>query len=489
MKKTFICLLMLVSFGTFAQVEVSPEGERFVKMVEQSLKEFYSDYANSTDYDSVMRALNFEANEIPQFSDEVYCARLAKMDNMSPFEFTCNEASLSIVKFFASKRRDFARVVMGRSAIYFDMFEEMLAKYDMPIELKYLAVIESGLRPQVKSHAGALGLWQFMYRTGLYYGLNENSYIDERMDPILATDAACRYLKKLYEIYNDWNLALAAYNAGPGNVNKAIRRSGGKTTYWEIRPFLPRETQGYVPNFIGAAYILTYHKEHNLVPMPAKLHQSMLDTVCLKYAVRMDRISEVTGWDLDEIKALNPIYKTNYIPKTDPPQCITGPFEEIGRIIANEDQIYGPKQPIIEDLLATDIVEGISEEVDEEVRNEEKQSSTPIKENKVISHTVRRGESLNSISQQYDVTVNDIMNWNNLTSTRINAGQRLKIGGKTGTTPTPPKQPVNKYYNVRSGDNFSTVARRHGLTQTQLKKLNPGVNVNRLDIGQKLRVK
>lgn len=493
MRNPILCFILFISLGLQAQVEVSPEGERFVKVVEQSLNEFYSDYANSTNYDSILRALNYEANEIPTFSDEVYCQRLTKMDNMSPFEFTCNEASLSIVKFFASKRRDFARVVMGRSAIYFDMFEEMLDKYDMPIELKYLAVIESGLRPQVKSRAGALGLWQFMYRTGLYYGLEENSYIDERMDPLLATDAACRYLKKLHEIYNDWNMALAAYNAGPGNVNKAIRRSGGKTSYWEVRPFLPRETQGYVPNFIGAAYILTYHKEHNLVPMPAKIHNAQLDTVCLKRAVRMDRITEVTGWDLDEIKALNPIYKTNYIPQTDPPQCITGPMEEIGRIIANEEKIYAPSPPPIEvvDSTVTDVVEGISAEVNEEVSKSEQETPvvTPIKENKVISHTVRRGETLNSIATQYGVTVDDIMNWNKMSSTRLNAGQRLKIGGTTGTTPTKPKQPVTKFYNVRSGDNFSTVARRHGLTQTQLKRLNPGVNVNRLDIGQKLRVK
>lgn len=487
MKNSIFFFLFLLGFGANGQVEVSPEGERFVKMVEQSLNQFYSEYANSTNYDSIMRVLNYEANEIPQFSDEVYCQRLAKMDNMSPFEFTCNESSLSIVKFFATKRRDFARVVMGRSAIYFDMFEEMLAKYDMPIELKYLAVIESGLRPQVKSHAGALGLWQFMYRTGLYYGLEENSYIDERMDPVLATDAACRYLKKLHDIYNDWNMALAAYNAGPGNVNKAIRRSGGKTTYWEVRPFLPRETQGYVPNFIGAAYILTYHKEHNLLPMPAKIHNSQLDTICLKRAVKMDRITEVTGWDLDEIKALNPIYKTNYIPQTEPPQCITGPFVEIGKIIANEEKIYAPKPPVI----IKDSVPVVSPSVDSVlvIVETEKPIVTPVKENKVISHTVRRGENLNTIAEQYSVTVEDIMAWNNMTSTRLNAGVRLKIGGKSGTIPVKPKQPIIKYYSVRSGDNFSTVARRHGLTQSQLKKLNAGVNVNRLDIGQKLRVK
>jgi membrane-bound lytic murein transglycosylase D len=489
MRNTLFSILLLFSFGTTAQVDVSPEGERFVKMVEESLNQFYSDYANSMDYDSIMRALNYEANEIPQFTDDVYCERLAILDNMSPFEFTCNESSLSIVKYFASKRRDFARVVMGRSALYFDMFEEMLAKYDMPIELKYLAVIESGLRPQVKSRAGALGLWQFMYRTGLYYDLEENSYIDERMDPYLATDAACRYLKKLHEIYDDWNMALAAYNAGPGNVNKAIRRSGGKTSYWEVRPFLPRETQGYVPNFIGAAYILTYHKEHNLIPMPAKLHNAQLDTICLKRAVRMNRITEVTGWDLDEIKALNPIYKTTYIPQTNPPQCITGPIAEIGRIIAKEDQIYGPKPPdTVNYNGVSETLEGVSDNTNEEV-SEEKQVTTPIKENKVIFHTVRRGETLSGISEQYDVPVDEIMGWNNMTSTRLIAGQRLKIGGKTGTVPTKPKQATVQYYTVRSGDNFSTIARRYGLTQTQFRKLNPGVNVSRLDIGQKLRVK
>ncbi len=487
MRIKILAFTIIIGFSGAAQVTVSPEGERFVNMVEQSLNAFYSEYANSTNYDSIMKALNYEANEIPKVSDELFCQRLALMDNMSPFEFQCNAASLSIVKYFAENRRNFTRVVLGRSALYFDMFEEMLAKYEMPIELKYLAVIESGLRPQVKSRAGALGLWQFMYRTGLYYGLEENSYIDERMDPVMATDATCRYLKKLYEIYNDWNMALAAYNAGPGNVNKAIRRSGGKTSYWEVRPFLPRETQGYVPNFIGAAYILTYHKEHNIIPFPAKLHNSQLDTICLKQGVRMDKISSVTGWDLDEIKTLNPIYKTNYIPKTDPPQCITGPFAEIGKIISMEEQIYGPTIVTPENADSTNLIaDGKSESEDGVI--DETEILNPAANNKVISHTVRRGETLNKIAEKYGVTVREIMDWNNMSKTTLYAGQRLKIGGKAAATQSAPK-PVVKYYSVRSGDTFSTIARRHGLTQTQLKSLNPKVNINRLDVGQKLRIK
>ncbi len=486
MKILLSILFLFFMQNPFAQNPENPESERFLKMVEQSLNAFYTDYANSTNYDSVMRALNYEANDIPKFSDEVYCMRLSKMDNMSTFDFVCNGPSLASVKFFVEKRRSFARIVLGRSALYFDMFEAALDKYSLPIELKYLAVIESGLRPQVRSHAGALGLWQFMYGTGKYYGLTENTYIDERMDPELATDAACRYLKKLYEIYNDWYMALAAYNAGPGNVNKAIRRSGGKTSYWEIRPFLPRETQGYVPNFIGAAYLLTYHKEHNIVPAPVKLHHAQLDTMCLKGAVSMNKISEVIGWDLEEVKALNPIYKREYIPQTDPPQCITGPMEMIGKLVSMEDLLYA--KPVVQVDTSASTADTsklvVTEDGDIVVAVEE------VKKPQPTTHIVRRGESLASISREYGVSIENIVSWNNLSSTRITVGQRLKINGdKNSTAPQEKPKPVVKYYSVRSGDNFSVVARRHGLTQTQLKSLNPGVNVNRLDIGQRLRVK
>ena len=488
--KNYIYLIFSFIVTTSWSQPVVSEEERFAQVVEQSLKAFYEDYANSTDYDSIMKALNYEANYIPTFSDEVYCERLEKMNNMSTFDFQCNQPSLDIVKFFVDKRRNFARVVLGRSALYFDMFEETLDKYDMPIELKYLAVIESGLRPQVRSHAGALGLWQFMYRTGLYYGLEENTYIDERMDPVLATDAACRYLKKLYDIYGDWNMALAAYNAGPGNVNKAIRRSGGKTTYWEVRPFLPRETQGYVPNFIGAAYLLTYHKEHNLIPAPAKLHNAQLDTFCLKEGMPMTKISDLIGWDIEEIKELNPIYKRAFIPKTTPPQCITGPLEIIGKLVSMEEELYAKPVPVVDSVaLAKDSlnkVDSLNSEIGKIIR---------IDEPKVAMHAVRRGETLGGIASQYGVTIEDLKKWNGLKSSSLIVGQKLKVEGNKEETvkPTPvvkekPK-PVVKYYKVRNGDNFSTIARRHGLTQTQLKKLNPKVDVNRLKIGQTLRVK
>ena len=481
--KFFLSIFLLGLAQNFSAQHTDPESERFLTMVEQSLNAFYGDYANSTDYDSVMQALNYEANEIPSFSDEVYCMRLAKMDNMSPFEFQCNEPSLASVKFFVEQRRNFARIVLGRSALYFDLFEATLDKYEMPLELKYLAVIESGLRPQVRSHAGAMGLWQFMYGTGKYFGLQENTYIDERMDPVLATDAACRYLKKLFGIYGDWYMALAAYNAGPGNINKAIRRSGGKTTYWGIRPFLPRETQGYVPNFIGAAYLLTYHKEHNIIPAPAKIHHAQLDTICMKGGVSMQKISDLIGWDVADIKALNPIYKRDFIPETSPRQCISGPLEVIGLLVTRENELYAVPITIIdtnEILAEMEKNKGEDDEVGKIILVE------PSKQVKTHTHVVTRGESLGSISREYGVTVEDIRSWNALSSTKIFVGQKLKIGGEKKEYKA---EPVVRYYRVRSGDNFSFIAKRHGLTPTQLKKLNSGINIDKLKVGQKIRVK
>jgi membrane-bound lytic murein transglycosylase D len=467
--------------------------DAFINTVEQSLQLFLADYANQNNYDSIITALNYEPGDAPQFSDEVYCERLEKMNEMSPFHLDCNAATLSTIKFFAQNRRGFARVVLGRSTLYFDLFEEKLAEYGLPIELKYLPVIESGLRPQVKSRAGALGLWQFMYRTGLYFGLKENSYIDERMDPVQATDAACRYLRQLYGIYGDWNLALAAYNAGPGNVNKAIRRSGNKTTYWEVRPFLPTETQGYVPNFIAAAYLLTYHAEHNIIPMDVKVHYAQLDTMCLSAGVHMGSISKLVNWPVDDIKALNPVYKTTYIPSTKPSQCISGPLEKIGLLVSLEDSLYSLERKLYSGEVAP-VVKPIDLEPVVVDSLDSLGNSIPALGN-YIYHKVKSGETMGTIATKYGVTVEQIMEWNALRTTNIYVGQRLQLksgpGGATQTTTTVPvtPKPVKKYYSVKSGDTFSKVASRHGLTQAQLTKLNPGININRLTVGQRLRVK
>ena len=512
------------------------DSEAYLKMLDETLMDYYSSVANDKKVDSLIDALEMDSDEIGDVSDEEYCERLEKINALSPFHLDCNDITLGMIKFFVKNRRGFAKIVLGRSKLYFDLYEQTLAKYDMPIELKYLSVIESGLRPQVKSPAGALGLWQFMYGTGKMYGLTENSYIDDRMDPVKATEAACKFLNKLYGIYGDWNLALAAYNAGPGNVNKAIRRSGGKRTYWEVRPFLPRETQGYVPNFIAAAYLLTYHKEHNIKPATAKNTFYQLDTICLSKGVHMSTIEKLTAWSEDEVATLNPIYKTRYIPGTDPKQCITGPFSEIGKLVSFGDSlfnleksIYAPKPKPVEVVDSSKLVldsNGVVLKNTVDVK--------PITNTKptTIWHRVVRGETLHSISVKYEVTIEEIKKWNYLRNNTAPLGRNLKIiksNSPTITTPTtivpekrieiekPTPKPIEKikekeveisdtkpitevpakpvvfdsvvtiFHTVARNESIETIAERYSVTLENIKTWN-GLTSSWLNIDQKLKI-
>ena len=451
----------------------------FLAIVENALTEYYREVKTDNRTDSIIKSLGYLEEDVPEFSDSVYCERIALMNELNPFHLDCNEAVLSTIHYFAKKRRMFTSITLGRAGLYFDMYEEKLAKHDMPLELKYLSVIESGLRPQVKSRAGALGLWQFMYRTGKMYGLNQNSYIDERMDPEKATEAACVYLKKLHSMYDDWNMALAAYNAGPGNVNKAIRRSGGKMTYWEIRPYLPRETRGYVPNFIAMSYMMTYHAEHNIHPTAPVFYDFELDTVCLKEGVHMETIDSLFGWSIEDIKLVNPIYTTSYIPKTNPPQCISMPIPLVKEWISLEDSLY-----ILDSIY-------FSLPSDEELNTIK--TSKPSGQSKV--HTVRSGESLSVIAGKYGTTVSKLMDWNNLHSTRLRVGQKLNVYGAKQTEKTPEKEaapqpiPDDKAHVIQSGESLWAVSKKYGTTVDELRKLNPGVNESDLKVGQKIRVK
>jgi membrane-bound lytic murein transglycosylase D len=496
----FSFLLINVSFGQQSTRNTKPSdslnSEAFINTIQQTLQLFYADYINDTKYDSIINSLNYEPGEIPNFTNEEICERLQKMNEMTQFHLDCNAATISTIRFFARERRGFIRIAMGRSALYFDMYKEKMTEYGIPIELRFLSVIESGLRPQVKSKAGALGLWQFMYKTGLYFGLEENSYIDERMDPEKSTDAACRYLKQLYGIYGDWNLALAAYNAGPGNVNKAIRRSGNKKTYWEVRPYLPSETQGYVPNFIAAAYMMTYHAEHNIIPMEAKIHNAQLDTMCLKEGVHMSTISKLIDWETEDIQALNPVFKTSFIPKTKPSRCITGPLEKINLLVSVQDSlffleksVYSPTKPTLQ--IETPVAQVLDSS--DTTKIEKAVLSDSISKNDNLQyHKVKAGDNLKNIALKFNVTIEQIMEWNALRTGNIYVGQRLKIYSDQIAKPNqvqPPKPPAKKYYVVRSGDTFTRVAQKHNLTQAQLQKLNPGVRVNRISVGQRLRVK
>ena len=539
----FILCLLGIQMTSFSQtrtprttVKHPMDSEAYLKMLDETLMDYYSSVVNDKKVDSLIDALEMDSDEIGDVSDEEYCERLEKINALSPFHLDCNDITLGMIKFFVKNRRGFAKIVLGRSKLYFDLYEQTLAKYDMPIELKFLSVIESGLRPQVKSPAGALGLWQFMYGTGKMYGLTENSYIDDRMDPVKATEAACKFLNKLYGIYGDWNLALAAYNAGPGNVNKAIRRSGGKRTYWEVRPYLPRETQGYVPNFIAAAYLLTYHKEHNIKPATAKNTFYQLDTICLSKGVHMSTIEKLTAWSEDEVATLNPIYKTRYIPGTDPKQCITGPFSEIGKLVSFGDSlfnleksIYAPKPKPVEVVDSSKLVldsNGVVLKNTVDVK--------PITNTKptTIWHRVVRGETLHSISVKYEVTIEEIKKWNYLRNNTAPLGRNLKIiksNSPTITTPTtlvpekrieiekPTSKPIEKikekeveisdtkpitevpakpvvfdsvvtiFHTVARNESIETIAERYSVTLENIKTWN-GLTSSWLNIDQKLKI-
>jgi len=517
----FICFgISNVLLAQKPPVKDTMSDDVFMRVMEQSISMYLSDFAKDGNTDSIRQALGYESNTTPEFTDDIYCQRLAAMNEKSSFGFDCNATTLSSIRTWASSRRNFAKIILGRSKLYFELYEEKLTEYGIPQELKYLSVIESALQPKIKSHAGAVGLWQFMYATGKHYGLANDSYIDERMDPVKATDAACRLLKKLYNIYGDWNLALAAYNAGPGNVNKAIKRSGGKRTYWEIRPFLPRETQNYVPNFIAAAYLFTYQTEHNIVPAAAKVHYVQLDTMCLNRSMHMQTIDAMIHWSVEEIQAMNPVYKTTYIPNTYPQQCITGPLEKIGLLVSLEDDLYALERKNFGNggNTAPTNVTPPNNASDQLVVSDPKPEVIPkmktVTTIKYTYHKAQPGETLGKIAADYNVSVQNLMEWNNLTTSEISANKVLKIQTLVTTEienpeyvepqpqdtvqtqvvpepkPTPTPTPaIKKYYTVRSGDSYGKIAQKHGTTVTRLKQLNPGVNPARIQVGQKIRVK
>lgn len=467
------------------QVDDTLQYERFISIAENALIEYFKEISKQDNAEFIITQLGYTEKDIPEFSDSIYCLRLSDLNERSPFHLDCNEHVLNTIHYFAKNRRSFTQIALARSKLYFPMYEEKLSHHNMPVELKYLSVIESGLRPQVKSRAGALGLWQFMYRTGKMYGLTEDSYIDERMDPEKATEAACHYLLKLYSMYNDWNMALAAYNAGPGNVNKAIRRSGGKMTYWEIRPFLPKETQGYVPNFIAMSYMMTHYAEHNIKPLEEIVFDFELDTVCLKQGVHMTSIDSIIGVSMEEIQRFNPIYKTTYIPKTNPQQCISLPINYIKNWIAFEDSIYR-LDSLIYVLTFKDTA-----------KLTQNNGTKPPLESKVL-HSVKSGETLSSIARKYRTSVATLMEWNKLSSTNLRVGQKITIYRKTSaphlreeSTHTTIENPTAGaiYHTIHSGDSLWALSKKYGTTVGAIERLNAGLNPTDIKTGQKVRVK
>jgi membrane-bound lytic murein transglycosylase D len=324
------------------------------------------------------------------------------LNRESPMDLRFNETTKGFIDLYARRRKDLSSRVLGLAPLYFPLIEESFDKHGIPLELKYLAIVESALNPKARSRAGAVGLWQFMYSTGKMYGLKITSYVDERMDPYKSTEAAAKYLKYLYTLYDDWNMALAAYNSGPGNVNKAIRRSGGRKDYWSIRPFLPRETRSYVPAFIAVNYIMNHAGDHNIYPEACQYSYFACDTLNISKQLRFDQLSAFTGMSMEEIAQLNPTYKTGIIPENGRKHTLCLPKEKIGVFLANEDSIYEYKK----------------EEIPEEM---------VVPERDMITYRVRSGDVLGVIAQRHGVSVRNLREWNNLRGTTIYPGQKLII--------------------------------------------------------------
>jgi len=302
---------------------------------------------------------------------------------------------------------------------YMPIFEEALDAYGLPLELRYLPIIESALNPSAVSRAGASGLWQFMIGTGKIYGLESNSLVDERRDPIKATWAAARYLKEMYDIYGDWNLVIAAYNCGPGTINKAIRRANGETDYWKIYNYLPKETRGYVPAFIAANYVMTYYCDHNICPMETNIPAST-DTVQVNKNLHFEQIADLCNVPLDQIKSLNPQYKKHMIPGDSKPYTLRLPIDAISTFIDKQDTIYAHRADELFRNRKTVAVKEITPST-------RKTTAAVAGKGKLTYYTIKSGDTLSTIAGKYGVTIKDIQRWNGMSNTKIAAGKRLKI--------------------------------------------------------------
>ena len=490
---------------------------------------------------SLENTCNYPPGYIPSFPDSVYAKRIEELNRNTTIDLVYNKHVKSFIDVYAVQKRSKTERILGLSDVYFPLFEQMLDKYNMPLELKYLAVVESALNPTAGSWAGAKGLWQFMYATGKQYGLNSNTLVDDRYDPLKATDAACRHLRDLYNQLGDWFLALAAYNSGAGNVNKAIRRAGGIKNYWAIWPYLPRETRGYVPAFIAVNYVMNYAPEHNICPLDPGIIKNGTDTVTVHDVLHFDQLNEMLGVPMADLKFFNPQYKAEIIPASSKKTyLLTLPNQYVGPYIDHEKELYTYKTKSgIDKEKLQERIKSMSDRSVHIVKKGETLSTIarkyhvsvnqlkqwnnmksdrlsigqklvvyssgapmaqvgndkPVERSTTqITHTVKKGETLGKIAQKYKCTVTDLKRWNNLKSTNIRVGQKLKVyppenqnvSGGNNSKPSSNSSGTTTY-TVKSGDSLWSIAKKFNVTVDHIKKLNNLKN-NDIKVGQKLKI-
>ena len=436
---------------TQAQETYKPEIEEYTETVSDSLLHAWYNQKNTEEY---VQEINLDSVKLTSsIPDSVYIRRLKEMNSFITLPY--NDIVRGYLIHYSEKMKSGMKRIIGLSSYYMPIFQETFDRHGLPEELKAMAIIESALNPTAVSRAGAKGMWQFMYNTAKIYVLHIDSFVDERLDPVKSSDAAARYLKDAYKIFGDWNLAIASYNCGAGNVQKAIKRAGSRQ-FWDIWPFLPRETRGYVPAFVGALYAMKYHKEHGIealaAPMPVHT-----DTFKIRKMVHLKQVSELTGAPLEELQSLNPQYRHNIIPGNDREYILRIPYKFTDAFIAHEDSLHRHKDSIYFNPLT---IKKIKDGGD----------------GQRIVYRVKSGDYLGKIATRYRVTVTQIKKWNGLKSNNISIGQRLIIySGRAGAVASSsssgnssgPKVNTaaaakgHTLYKVKEGDSFYLIAKNY----------------------------
>lgn len=543
-KKTSLSFFLLVSISLFSQKYAENKGiakmETNNSYLDSIKKSFVKDdmascvdslwmkeLANLDIYNDIsddIKNINIDEKVDFELSTELLKSRLAAMDAKSPFNIEYNPGLENIIKSFLKNRKKSFERLMAISEYYFPLFEEALAKQNVPLEIKYLAVVESALNPKAVSRMGATGLWQFMYQTGKQYNLKIDSYVDERSDPLKSSEAAAQYMTNMYAIFGDWDLVLASYNSGPGNVAKAIRRSGGQQNYWNIRKNLPKETQGYVPAFLATMYIYEYHKEHGIVPNRAAIKHFATDTILIKKQMSFKQISDLLDVPVTQLQLLNPSYKLNVVPfYYDQAHFLRLPMDKIAVFASNEDKIYAYAQhetdlrerpfQVIKAIVATDTLNYTQQRI-----------TLP----KTSYYKVKRGDNLSGIANKYGVSLAEIKKWNRLKSNAVASGKTLKIITNESVVRTIKKEPkinnalleiksdnqqiavsdvktskeanskkiiktdtlssnITAFYVVQKGDNLSSIAKKNNVSVEEIKEWNH-LSGTSIQLGSSLQV-